>query len=275
MVQLLESIVGVYERHGMIDQAVSLRDLAQDLRSKGNTPEILKNVVIYDRSERENMIYAHTNGFVHDRGASVAFVRGVEIHIGPTENSFLTELEDNENKFVSVRELQERVQGEGSSSYSLKQTVYRSRMKIESDPKMPDLILFSKEHGYILKDLGKEIKLVKGKDGSSEIVLAHSGFTFYPDRNWLVNDKGEFIALPIKQSKYLNTLCLNDIATFELLEPDYVGSRENLSSVVRNTVMRVRRKVEPDKNGNGFIYIKYIDGIGYRLHDPGKSERPV
>ena len=84
---------------------------------------------------------------------------GVEVRLTPTEFAVLRELVLNAGRVLTHRELLQKVWGPeyaGESQYT-RTFVQRLRVKLESDPSLPELILTEPGLGYRLRDLDSRI----------------------------------------------------------------------------------------------------------------------
>ena len=84
---------------------------------------------------------------------------GVEVRLTPTEFAVLRELVLNAGRVLTHRELLQKVWGPeyaGESQYT-RTFVQRLRVKLESDPSSPELILTEPGLGYRLRDLDSRI----------------------------------------------------------------------------------------------------------------------
>jgi two-component system KDP operon response regulator KdpE len=84
---------------------------------------------------------------------------GVEVRLTPTEFAVLRELVLNAGRVLTHRELLQKVWGPeyaGESQYT-RTFVQRLRVKLESDPSFPELILTEPGLGYRLRDLDSRI----------------------------------------------------------------------------------------------------------------------
>lgn len=237
------------------------------------TPSHIEGVTVYDRSLEEGVVYHHSK-YSHDREFSNIVVAGEEKGLTRTENRLLTVLEESPNKIRSKTELCKRVFGEGYSDENIKKYILDLRQKIESDAKIPEVIISARGQGYLLRDPSRKTREVLVKQEETiETVYSHPGFTYHPERS-LVVVNGIETSLTAKENQLLGLLARNTnrTVTHERFKQIWEDKEDaDVEELIKTYMKRLRRKIEPDKRGRDYQYILSTRDIGYRLYDPSVS----
>lgn len=273
MVGQIETIARIHEAQKGAPNEFSrdLLEVVKKHRELGDAPEVLEGVVLYDRSSKKKRIYSNSD-FDHDqlerhlifkegsrKGKIVKFTR--------TENKFMEVFEEYENEILSKSELSDLVHGKESTSHNISQFIYYLRKKVGAE-----YILTLRGVGY--KFIGTRI----GLNSSQEVekVHSHSGFTHYPDRRTVLV-YGKETTLKLAENKMLDLLVENSgrIVTYEMFRVLWKNKNVNPISILRRNISTLRDILEPDKNEGEFQYLLNVKGIGYRLIDPRREDKPI
>jgi DNA-binding response OmpR family regulator len=261
MVQLVEILAGIAEKRGLTELSEDLKKVVYDHR--GNAPETLKGVVVFDGSLEEGTIFDHPK-FLHYRDTRIVVPKngdGIKKRLARNQDKLLTELEERPNILWPTNELAEKVLGVEYSKRTFAGVLGGLRQKVEADSKHPKIIVTVGNIGYVFKDVSREIREIQ-EEGTNGIV-------YYPKR-YLVVVAGIETYLSQTENKLLYLLATNAgkivaHSDFEELWKD--NQNVDVLSALRCNIRRLRKKIEPGKKGKEFKVIRSVPREGYTLDD--------
>lgn len=235
MTQLVESI----ERIAEIAKAGGFSTLGKDLMKAA-------------KRQKDKGFVPETEGVVFDRRLDS---NQAKKPLTPNERRLVRELKEKPNQVISTAKLHEKIYGQKKSRGIIKKLVFRTRGKIEDDPKNPKFIVTKFREGYLWKDTR----------------YSNSELTYDPDRFLLVV-AGKEIYLHGKQRGVFGLLVENsgNVVTHEVFSAEVWGL-ENKKRLEIQCIDRIQRKVRKVTQKK-LKSIVSVPGIGYRLDDPGEIE---
>lgn len=160
MVQHIEVLARISKNQGVPELAHDLQQVAE--KHRGKSPEVLKGVVVYDRSLEETVqpetIYSN-NELTYDSDRCVLVVKGKEIGLTKTEHPVLWLLIQNADNVVTYNEFSRRIrdlEDDTSIRSSLRKHIHRIRRRVkDTTEKELDSIVSVYGVGYRLVDPSK------------------------------------------------------------------------------------------------------------------------